>query len=55
MKTVFIDGEHLTLEDVLEVAEGRAKVKISGSVAKKVKRSRDFIEKALDQEKRFTG
>jgi hypothetical protein len=25
MKTVTIDGEHLTLEDVLEVAEGRAR------------------------------
>ena len=55
MKTVFIDGKHLTLEDVLEVAEGRAKVKISGSVAKRVKRSRDFIEKALDRGEKIYG
>jgi len=55
MKTVFIDGEHLTLEDVSEVAEGRAGVKISSSVAKRVKRSRDFIEKALQQGEKIYG
>ena len=55
MKTVTLDGEHLTLEDVLEVAEGRAKVKISPSVAKKVRRSRDFIEKALRQGEKIYG
>ena len=55
MKTVSIDGEHLTLEQVLEVAEERAKVKISPSVEKKVKRSRDFIEKALEQGEKIYG
>ena len=50
-----IDGEHLTLEQVLEVAEERAKVKISPSVEKKVKRSRDFIEKALEQGEKIYG
>jgi len=55
MKTIVLDGEHLTLEDVLEVAEGRAKVKISPSVTKKVKRSRDFIERALDQGEKIYG
>ena len=47
MAAVTLDGEHLALEDVLEVAEGKAEVRISPSVAKKVERSRDFIEKAL--------
>lgn len=47
MKSVVLDGEHLTLEDVLEVAEGRAEVRIAPSVSRKVKQSRDFIEKAL--------
>jgi hypothetical protein len=28
METASLDGEHLTLEEVLEVAEGRAGVKI---------------------------
>jgi histidine ammonia-lyase len=55
MATVTVDGEHLTLEDVLEVAEGRAQVRISPSVEKKVKRSRDFIEKALDQGEKIYG
>jgi len=55
MKTVTIDGEHLTLEDVLRVAEGRANVKISSSVAKRVKRSRDFIEKALRHGEKIYG
>jgi histidine ammonia-lyase len=55
MTTVILDGEHLTLEEVLEVAEGRAKVKLSPSVAKKVRRSRDFIEKALRQGEKIYG
>jgi histidine ammonia-lyase len=55
MKTVSLDGVHLSLEDVLEVAEGRAEVKIAPSVVKKVKRSRDFIEKALDQGEKIYG
>jgi histidine ammonia-lyase len=55
MKTVVLDGEHLTVEEVLEVAEGRAEVRIAASVAKKVKRSRDFIEKALEQGEKIYG
>jgi histidine ammonia-lyase len=55
MKVVFIDGEHLALEQVLEVAEGRASLKISPSVEKRVKGSRDFIEKALDQGEKVYG
>jgi histidine ammonia-lyase len=55
MKIVALDGEHVTLEEVLEVAEGRAEVKIAPSVAKKVKRSRDFIEKALDEGEKIYG
>jgi histidine ammonia-lyase len=55
MITVTIDGEHLTLEQVLKVAEGKVKVKISPTVEKKVKQSRDFIEKALDQGEKIYG
>jgi histidine ammonia-lyase len=55
MKPVFIDGEYLTLEQVLEAAEGRAQVKISPAVEKMVRRSRDFIEKALDQGEKIYG
>ncbi len=55
MRTVVLDGEHLTLEDVLVVAEERAQVMIASSVANKVKRSRDFIEKVLDQGEKIYG
>ncbi|MBP1696157.1 MAG: hutH [Deltaproteobacteria bacterium] len=55
MKIISIDGEHLALEDVLDVAEGRAKVKISASVSKRVKRSRDFVEKALRRGEKIYG
>jgi histidine ammonia-lyase len=40
---------------VLEVAEGRAEVRIAPSVSGKVKRSRDFIEKALVQGEKIYG
>ena len=49
MKTVTLDGDHLTLEEVFEVAEGRARVRIAPAAAKKMKRSRDFVEKALQR------
>jgi len=55
MTRVTLGEEHLTLEDVLEVAKGMAKVKISVSVAKKMKQSRDFVEKALDQGEKIYG
>jgi len=55
MKVVTLNGEHLTLEDVLRVAEGRAWVKIAPSVARKVNQSRDFIEKALQQGEKIYG
>jgi histidine ammonia-lyase len=55
MMTVILNGEHLTLEEVLEVAEGRAKVNISPAVAKRMRRSRDFIEKALRHDEKIYG
>ncbi len=55
MRTVMVDGKHLSLEDVLEVAEGRAEVRIAPSVARKVKQSRDFVEKALAEGEKIYG
>jgi histidine ammonia-lyase len=55
MTTVTLDGEHLTLEDVQEVAEGRSKVKISPSVKIRMERSRHFIEKALRKGEKIYG
>jgi len=47
MKVVSLDGEHLSLEEVQEVGEGRARVKIFPGAGEKVRRSRDFVEEAL--------
>ena len=47
MKTVFIDGENLKLEDVGEVAYGSALVKISPKAIGKVKRCRGFVEEIV--------
>jgi len=55
MKTSVLDGKHLSLEEVLEVAERRAQVKVSPSVAGKMKRSRDFVEKALRRGEKIYG
>lgn len=55
MITVTLDGNRLTLEQVLEVAEGRAKVKIAPSVSQRVRRSRNFVEKALRQGEKIYG
>jgi histidine ammonia-lyase len=55
MRTVSLNGKHLTLEAVLEVAEGRATAKISRSAARKVKAARDFIEKALQRGEKIYG
>lgn len=40
---------------MLEVAEGKARIKISPSVSQKVKKSRDFVEKALRQGEKIYG
>ena len=55
MKKVFLDGESLSLEDVQNVAEGRAGVKIHPSVGEKMKRSRDFVEEALRRGEKIYG
>src|SRR5512136_2790126 len=55
MKFVSINGKHLALEDVLDVAEGRARVKISPSVEGPMKRSRGFIESALKRGEKIYG
>ena len=55
MKTVILDGKHLTLEQVLEVAEGKTGVRISPLAGKRMKRSRDFVEEALEQGEKIYG
>src|SRR5512136_1237334 len=55
MNTVYLDGESLTLEQVQEVSEGKARIRIHPSVKDKVKSSRDFVEKALRQGEKIYG
>lgn len=47
MDEIAIDGETLRLEDVVKVARGNAKVVISEKVKKQVRKSREFLEKLV--------
>jgi histidine ammonia-lyase len=55
LKTVFIDGESLTLEDVVSVARENAEVKISPEAKAKVKRSREVLEWLVKQKRTVYG
>ncbi|MCJ7507947.1 MAG: aromatic amino acid lyase, partial [candidate division Zixibacteria bacterium] len=55
MKTIFIDGEKLTLEQVEEVATKGTQVKISPSAKKKIAKCRKYVEKILKEDKRVYG
>lgn len=46
-KTIYIDGETLTLEDVELIAKGKAKAELSSEAVEKVKRSRKFVEEVI--------
>jgi histidine ammonia-lyase len=45
--TIFIDGEHLTLEQVLLVARNKAVVKLHVSGKEKLLRSRKIVERII--------
>lgn len=55
MHKIRIDGETLTIEDVVEAAYERAKVSISETVKAKVKRSRQVLEKLLEKGETIYG
>jgi histidine ammonia-lyase len=55
MNFVYLDGEKLTLEQVQEVSEGKARIRIHPSVKDKVKSSRDFVEEALRRGEKIYG
>jgi len=54
-KEVQVDGETLTIEDVVEVAYGRARVSIPESVKVKVKKSRRLLEGLLEKGETIYG
>jgi len=49
MEEVHIDGETLTIEDVVKVAREKAKVTIPASVKKKVEKSRRTLEELVEE------
>jgi len=55
VKTVIIDGESLTIEDVAAVARERAKVNISQKAKAKVTQSREVLEQIVKQKKAVYG
>jgi histidine ammonia-lyase len=55
MKTVLIDGDNLTLEQVEEVAFGKASVKIDPKAISKINKCRKYVEKIVDTGKTVYG
>ncbi len=55
MKTVLLDGERLTLEEVEEIAQSRTKAKFSPEVVERIKESRSFVERALKNGEKIYG
>ncbi len=46
-KSVELTGDTLTVDDVVDVARGRARVEISGEALQRVRQARDVVERAL--------
>ncbi|TFG98603.1 histidine ammonia-lyase, partial [Candidatus Thorarchaeota archaeon] len=52
---VAIDGESLTIDDVVQVARFGKKVEIAGSVVDQIKKSRDVVENAIKEGRTVYG
>jgi len=55
MMKVFIDGENLTIEDVVAVARDGAEVEIPKNVREKVKKCRQFLEEVVREKRVVYG
>jgi len=55
MRTVFIDGETLTIEDVAAVARGYAEVEIPQNVRERVEKCRQIVEEFVKEKKVVYG
>jgi len=53
--TVMVDGESLTLEDVVKVARHNESVKLDDSVVSRIQSSRDVVETAIREERVVYG
>jgi len=54
-KTILIDGENLTIDDVISVARNNAKVEITPKAKAKVNRSRQLLERLVKEKKVVYG
>jgi histidine ammonia-lyase len=54
-KTIYIDGNSLTLEQVYEVAFNRCKVQLTDEAIEKVNKCRDYVEKVINEGKIVYG
>ncbi|KAA0007154.1 MAG: histidine ammonia-lyase, partial [Thermoplasmata archaeon] len=52
---ITIDGEHLTIEDVVKVARGFENVKLDSKVKEKVEKARLTVEKVIQSGKTVYG
>lgn len=55
MNTVYIDGEHLTINDIVSIARDGAQVLISESAVSAVEKSRLWVEKAIKESRVMYG
>lgn len=55
MKKVFIDGDNLTLEQFIDVVRNDYKVELTKEAAGKVKKSRQLVDKFVDEERVVYG
>jgi histidine ammonia-lyase len=47
--TLFIDGENLTIEDVIDVARYRRRVELASNALEKIERSRAWVDKVIKE------
>jgi histidine ammonia-lyase len=55
VKKIFLDGEKLTISDVVEIAKGNAIVEVEGSTRAKMAKCRQFVDSILDDDKPVYG
>ena len=55
MSTIILNGDSLTLEDVIAVARHEAKIDLPQDVKDNMQKSRDLVEKYVDEEKVVYG
>ena len=55
MKKIYIDGEHLSFEDIVNVARNNFEVYIDNSVLPKIESSRNLVDKFVEEERVIYG